>query len=127
MPVPATPLAERFQRATQDVIEFANGLSDDQWHAVDPAEGLSIGAMVHHLAAGDRLARTVLQALAQGADRASRQTEVATEDRERLQAQEAALEGMALLNIALNMTNGWPWQTGWKLLGPTGSSAEAGT
>jgi 8-hydroxy-5-deazaflavin:NADPH oxidoreductase len=38
-----------------------------------------------------------------------------------------ALEGMALLNIALNMTNGWPWQTGWKLLGPTGSSAEAGT
>jgi uncharacterized damage-inducible protein DinB len=90
MPVPATPLAERFQRATQDVIEFANGLSDDQWHAVDPAEGLSIGAMVHHLAAGDRLARTVLQALAQGADRASRQTEVATEDRQRLQAQEAA-------------------------------------
>ena len=30
-----------------------------------------------------------------------------------------ALEGMALLNIALNMTNGWSWQTGWKLLGPT--------
>jgi predicted dinucleotide-binding enzyme len=31
-----------------------------------------------------------------------------------------ALEGMALLNIALNMANGWSWQTGWKLLGPTG-------
>ena len=31
-----------------------------------------------------------------------------------------ALEGMAVLNISLNMTNGWPWQTGWKLLGPTG-------
>ena len=31
-----------------------------------------------------------------------------------------ALEGMALLNIFLNMTNRWPWQTGWKLLGPTG-------
>ena len=30
-----------------------------------------------------------------------------------------ALEGMATLNIALNMTNGWSWQTGWKLLGPT--------
>jgi predicted dinucleotide-binding enzyme len=30
-----------------------------------------------------------------------------------------ALEGMAVLNISLNMTNGWPWQTGWKLLGPT--------
>ena len=31
-----------------------------------------------------------------------------------------ALEGMGMLNIALNMTNNWPWQTGWKLLGPTG-------
>jgi predicted dinucleotide-binding enzyme len=31
-----------------------------------------------------------------------------------------ALEGMAMLNISLNMTHGWPWQTGWKLLGPTG-------
>ena len=31
-----------------------------------------------------------------------------------------ALEGMGLLNIYLNMTHRWPWQTGWKLLGPTG-------
>lgn len=31
-----------------------------------------------------------------------------------------ALEGMGALNISLNMTNEWPWQTGWKLLGPTG-------
>jgi predicted dinucleotide-binding enzyme len=31
-----------------------------------------------------------------------------------------ALEGMATLNIALNMTHGWPWQSGWKLVGPTG-------
>ena len=30
-----------------------------------------------------------------------------------------ALEGMGTLNISLNMSNGWPWQTGWKLLGPT--------
>lgn len=30
-----------------------------------------------------------------------------------------ALEGMALLNIWLNMKNGWPWQSGWKLLGPS--------
>jgi NADPH-dependent F420 reductase len=30
-----------------------------------------------------------------------------------------ALEGMGTLNIALNAANGWPWQTGWKLLGPT--------
>jgi predicted dinucleotide-binding enzyme len=31
-----------------------------------------------------------------------------------------ALEGMGMLNIWLNMTFSWPWQTGWKLLGPTG-------
>jgi 8-hydroxy-5-deazaflavin:NADPH oxidoreductase len=31
-----------------------------------------------------------------------------------------ALEGMGMLNISLNMTNNWPWQTGWKLLGPIG-------
>ena len=86
----AASLAERFERATEDVIDFVNGLSDAQWRAVDAAEGLSIGAMIHHLAAGDRLARSVLQALAQGADRPPHQTAVATEDRERLQAQEAA-------------------------------------
>lgn len=31
-----------------------------------------------------------------------------------------ALEGMGTLNIYLNATNQWPWQSGWKLLGPTG-------
>jgi len=31
-----------------------------------------------------------------------------------------ALEAMGLLNISLNMQNRWPWQTGWKLVGPTG-------
>jgi hypothetical protein len=32
-----------------------------------------------------------------------------------------ALEAMAFLNIALNAANGWPWQSGWKLVGPTGN------
>src|SRR5438270_6408929 len=31
-----------------------------------------------------------------------------------------ALEGMAMLNISLNMRDGWSWQTEWKLVGPTG-------
>ena len=31
-----------------------------------------------------------------------------------------ALEYVAFLNILLNIRHGWPWQTGWKLLGPTG-------
>jgi NADPH-dependent F420 reductase len=30
------------------------------------------------------------------------------------------LEGMAFLNIALQIRNGWPWQTGWTLVGPPG-------
>ncbi len=31
-----------------------------------------------------------------------------------------ALEAMALLNISLQIRNGWSWQSGWKLVGPTG-------
>ena len=31
-----------------------------------------------------------------------------------------ALERMAFLNISFNLRNGWSWQSGWKLLGPTG-------
>lgn len=30
-----------------------------------------------------------------------------------------ALEEMAFLNITLNARNGWVWQSGWKLVGPT--------
>jgi predicted dinucleotide-binding enzyme len=33
-----------------------------------------------------------------------------------------ALEGMGMLNISLNQNNNWPWQSGWKLLGPTAPS-----
>lgn len=29
------------------------------------------------------------------------------------------LEGMAFINIRLNAANGWSWQSGWKLVGPT--------
>lgn len=31
-----------------------------------------------------------------------------------------ALEAMGTLNINLQIRNNWPWQTGWKLAGPTG-------
>lgn len=31
-----------------------------------------------------------------------------------------ALEGMAILNILLQVKHKWPWQSGWKLAGPTG-------
>ena len=31
-----------------------------------------------------------------------------------------ALEGMGILNILLQIRNNWPWQSGWKMVGPTG-------
>jgi 8-hydroxy-5-deazaflavin:NADPH oxidoreductase len=31
-----------------------------------------------------------------------------------------ALEAMALLNMTLQARNNWPWQSAWKLIGPTG-------
>lgn len=33
-----------------------------------------------------------------------------------------ALEGMAMLNISLQIANGWPWGSSWKLIGPTGNA-----
>ena len=33
-----------------------------------------------------------------------------------------ALEAMAVLNISLQIRNNWPWQAGWKLVGPTGDT-----
>jgi len=34
------------------------------------------------------------------------------------------LEEMAFLNISLNASNGWPWQSAFKLVGPTSSTEE---
>jgi 8-hydroxy-5-deazaflavin:NADPH oxidoreductase len=33
------------------------------------------------------------------------------------------LEGMAWLNITMQMKHGWSWQAGWKLVGPDGDAA----
>lgn len=37
-----------------------------------------------------------------------------------------SLEEMGFLNISLNVRNGWSWQSGWKLAGPTTSSRTPG-
>jgi len=34
-----------------------------------------------------------------------------------------ALEGMAMLNILLQIKHKWPWQSGWKMVGPTGDES----
>jgi len=31
-----------------------------------------------------------------------------------------ALEAMGMLNVLLQIKHKWPWQSGWKLTGPTG-------
>lgn len=36
-------------------------------------------------------------------------------------AKARVLEGMAFMNINLQMRHGWPWQTGFKLVGPMGA------
>ncbi len=36
--------------------------------------------------------------------------------------QARSLEEMALINVTLNAANGWSWQTGWQLVGPTGAA-----
>lgn len=36
-----------------------------------------------------------------------------------------ALEALANLNMIINMRNGLPWQSGWKLIGPTEASGQA--
>jgi len=33
------------------------------------------------------------------------------------------LEGMAWLNISMQMKHGWSWQSSWKLIGPNGDAA----
>ena len=38
-------------------------------------------------------------------------------------AMSRVLEGMAFVNIGLNVANGWPWQSGFNLVGPTSAAA----
>jgi 8-hydroxy-5-deazaflavin:NADPH oxidoreductase len=35
-----------------------------------------------------------------------------------------ALESMGLLNVLLQVKHGWPWQSGWKMAGPSGDKKE---
>jgi hypothetical protein len=34
-----------------------------------------------------------------------------------------ALEALGILNILLQVKHNWPWQSGWKLVGPTGEKS----
>jgi hypothetical protein len=48
----AAALADGFDAASQEAIEFARGLSDAQWGVVVPGEDWTVGVVLHHIAEG---------------------------------------------------------------------------
>src|SRR5215212_7925928 len=46
----ANDLADRFERANNDVIVTVEGCSEEQWQRTCNAEGWSVGVTAHHLA-----------------------------------------------------------------------------
>jgi HAMP domain-containing protein len=45
----ANALAERLERGARALLEFAEGLSDEQWNTRVPHDGRKIGVVVHHV------------------------------------------------------------------------------
>ena len=43
-------LAQRIEQGAQALAEFAQGLSDAQWHTVVPPDGRQVGVIIHHVA-----------------------------------------------------------------------------
>lgn len=43
-------LADRLERGAQDLIEFARSLTNKDWHTKTPADGRTVGTIVHHVA-----------------------------------------------------------------------------
>ena len=62
----AHDLADRFDRANEDLIAFAQGLSRTQWRMLCPREGRTVGVVVYHVAEGHALTTEVTRAIALG-------------------------------------------------------------
>ena len=109
----ATSMAEELQAAIPDatvVKAFNTAFASRQ---VDPiVEGVALDGYV---AADDPAARAIVLELV-------RSIGFRPIDAGSL-AVSRTLEGMAWLNISLQLENGWPWQSGWKLVGPTAAAA----
>ena len=73
----AFELARRFAQANDDVIAFAQELTDDEWRAPCEREGRTVGQVVQHIAAGHLIIGGIVEAMALGTELpvAARRTE----------------------------------------------------
>ncbi len=73
----ALELARRFAQANDDVIAFAQELTDDEWRAPCEREGRTVGPVVQHIAAGHLIIGGIVEAMALGTELpvAARRTE----------------------------------------------------
>ena len=62
----ALELARRFSEANDEVIVFTRDLTDDEWRMPCEREGRTVGQVVQHIAAGDRIIAGIVDAMAQG-------------------------------------------------------------
>ena len=62
----ALELARRFSEANDEVIVLTRDLTDDEWRMPCEREGRTVGQVVQHIAAGDRIIAGIVEAMAQG-------------------------------------------------------------
>ena len=62
----ATALADDFAAANAEAMRFAGSCSEDQWALAVPAEGWSVGVVLHHIAEGHAHGLAWLRAMARG-------------------------------------------------------------
>jgi NADPH-dependent F420 reductase len=104
-----TSVAERIKDRVKDAHVAKAFNTNFSSHMADPSlDGEPVDALV----AGDDQARPKVVELAESIG--FRALDVGPLSVARV------LEGMAVINISLNMRNDWSWQTEWKLAGPTG-------
>ena len=46
----AQALADRLEQGAQELITFAEQMSDDEWKVVRPGDGRTVGVIAHHVA-----------------------------------------------------------------------------
>jgi len=93
----------------------------------DPGQVLDGSSMAEHKMSDPKVGGTRLDGFVAGDDEAAKQKALEFIESIGFRPLDAgpltmarALEAMGLLNIVLQIRNNWPWQSGWKLAGPTG-------
>jgi len=62
----ANELADRLEKGANQLLAFANGLSQAEWQTICPNEKRPIGVLVHHVASSYLVEMDLIQALASG-------------------------------------------------------------